>query len=122
MMCKKSRFGKNTAKTDAKCDTHRKQQKNGRHMSHSHGPAEIQMQVQAGMCNRSRVGENTVKTDVKGQSQRKKKATRNGEIRNFLYSVPRRLAHFFARKHHKNRCEKKTQNQFRVSKVPKLEF
>ena len=29
---------------------------------------------------------------------------------------------FFARKHRKNRCENKTQVQFRVSKVPKLEF
>ena len=29
---------------------------------------------------------------------------------------------FFARKYHKNRCENKTQVQFRVSKGPKLEF
>ena len=40
----------------------------------------------------------------------------------FFYSVARRVAHFFVRKHRENRCEHKTQIQFRVSKVPKLEF
>ena len=40
----------------------------------------------------------------------------------FLDSAARRLRRFFARKHRKHRCENKTQVQFRVSKVPKLEL
>ena len=40
----------------------------------------------------------------------------------FLDSAARRLRRFFARKHRKYRCENKTQVQFRVSKVPKLEL
>ena len=40
----------------------------------------------------------------------------------FLDSAARRLRRFFARKHCKYRCENKTQVQFRVSKVPKLEL
>ena len=37
-------------------------------------------------------------------------------------SAARRLGHLFAIKHRKNRCESKSKVQFRVSKVPKLEF
>ena len=47
---------------------------------------------------------------------------RNGELSIFLYSAARRLAHFFARNHRKKRYENNTKVQFRVSKVPKIEF
>ena len=81
-MCKKSRVGKNTVKTDAKCDTHRKQQEKQKTQvafawTSSPPPippppphrAERQMQVEAGMCRKSRVGKNTVKTDAKCDTQ-----------------------------------------------------
>ena len=79
------------------------------------------------MCKKSRVGQNTVKTmrnATHTHTDRKtpEKTMRNGELSIFLYSVARRLSHFFARKHRKNRCKNKTQVQFRVSKVPKLQF
>ena len=52
----------------------------------------------------------------------RKKTMRNAEVNTFLHSAARRLGHFFAIKHRKNRCESKSKVQFRVSKVPKLEF
>ena len=76
------------------------------------------------VCAKSRESAKTPYKPMRKASHRgkhRKKTTRNGEIRNFLYSVFLRLAHLFARKHRKNRCEKKTQNQFRVSKVPKCQ-
>ena len=83
-----------------------------------------QMQVEAGMCRKSRDGKNTAKTDAKCDTHRKtpKKRMRRGQLSTMLDSAARRLLHFFARKHRKRRCEKKTQVQFRASKVPRFEF
>ena len=91
---------------------------------HPPNRAEREMQVQAGLCRKSRVGENTVKTDAECDTHRKtpNKTMRNAEVNTFLHSAARRLGHFFAIKHRKNRCESKSKVQFRVSKVPKLEF
>ena len=82
------------------------------------------MQVQAGMCRKSRVGENIVFTDAECDTHRKTptKTMRNAEVNTFLHSAARRLGHFFAIKQRKNRCESRSKVQFRVSKVPKLEF
>ena len=49
------------------------------------------------------------------------KTMRNAEVNTFLHSA-RRLGHFFAIKHRKNRCESRSKIQFWVRKVPKLEF
>ena len=64
------------------------------------------------------------KTDAECDTHRKtpNKTIRNAEVNTFLHSAARRLGHFFAIKHRKNRCESKSKVQFRVSKVPKLEF
>ena len=51
-----------------------------------------------------------------------KKTMRNAEVNTFLHSAARRLGHFFAIKHSKNRCESRSKVQFWVRKVPKLEF
>ena len=101
-MCKKSRVGKNVVNTDAKCDTHRKQQEKQKTQvafAWTSSPplpcpppphrAERQMPVEAGMCRKSRVGKNTVKTDAKCATHRKtpKTTMRNAEVNTFLHSA-----------------------------------
>ena len=83
---------------------------------HPPNRAEREMQVQAGMCRKSRVGKNTVKTDAECDTHRKipTKTMRNAEVNTFLHSAARRLGHFFAIKHRKNRCESNSKVQFRV--------
>ena len=142
-MCRKSRDGKNTAKPmrnvthTGKQPGRRRSPKEKEHTSRSRmtsspPPPPIpspkrphrvqrQMQVEAGMCRKSRDGKNTAKTDAKCDAHRKtpKKTMRNGQLSRILDSAARRLLYFFARKHRKYRCEKKTQVQFRASKVAK---
>ena len=75
-------------------------------------------------CAESRESAKTLQKPMRNATLRKttKKTMRNGELSMFLDSAARRLRRFFARKHRKYRCENKTQVQFRVSKVPKLEL
>ena len=51
-----------------------------------------------------------LKTDATCDTHRKtpNKTMRNAELNMFLHSAARRLAHFFAVKHRKSRCESKT--------------
>ena len=90
---------------------------------HPPNRAEREMQVQAGMCRKSRVGKKTVKTDAGCDTHRKtqKNTMRNAEVNTFLHSAARRLGHFFAMKHRKNRCESKSKVQLRAKQVPKRE-
>ena len=135
-MCKKSRVGKNTAKTDAKCDTHRKQQEKQKTQvafawtsspppPHPPPPhrAERQMQVEAGMCGKSRVGKNTVKTDAKCDAHRKtpNKKMRNAELNMFLHGCSR-LAHFFAINHRKTDAKAKAKFNSGRRKCQNLSF
>ena len=109
----------------------------GRHRPHPippHPHTELQdkckPKLACGMCKKSRVGKNTATKTMRNATHTHTHTQESAEQKRyelessafFWYSVARRLSQFFARKRRKNRCENKTQVQFRVSKVPKLEF
>ena len=114
---------KHRKKTDAKCDAHRKQKKTGRHKPHSHGrhhhppPPRPQPPLPQSCKTNASLSWHVQKVDswqnpAKTEENTEQKRCEMESSAFFLYSVARRLSHYFASK---NRCENKTQVQFRGS-------